>query len=248
MSELRYQAEPIDWLMKQSRPDWLLAVLSEGGADRVSVMLAALDCARLALPVVPRGEERPRMAIEAAEAFARGDGSRRAMLAAAESLRGLMRPNGGPLSALARAVSLGIQSATQPSAAHASLRQTAVALAGAVESDTNTARWRQAFAESHERCMERLRAHRWRVHPPSPELVRCRPNLQVAWDLVSERQPDALLTTRQVLESFRLRQELEALLENQRSRERALVRGLAERMAAAPDLAALQAIVREMLQ
>lgn len=188
------------------------------------------------------------MAIEAAEAWARGDGSRREMLTAASRLRGMVRPNGGPPSILAKAVSLGVQSASQPSAAHASIRQTAIALTWTVESDVNTERWRQTFAAFNERCMEMLRAHRWRVHPPEAELMRCRPHLQVAWDLVSERHPDALLTTRQVLESFRLRQELEALLEGQRTRERAVVRTLAERMAAAPDLAALQGIVREVLQ
>ena len=43
------------------------------GADRKLLVLAGCDCARTALKFVPEGEERPRKAIEAAEAYCRGD-------------------------------------------------------------------------------------------------------------------------------------------------------------------------------
>ncbi|MHC4617176.1 MAG: hypothetical protein ACYTEQ_05415, partial [Planctomycetota bacterium] len=50
--------------------DWLLWVAATVGVDRRKVVLAACDCAREALVHVPDGEERPRLAIEATEAWA----------------------------------------------------------------------------------------------------------------------------------------------------------------------------------
>lgn len=55
------------------RGDEMLHVAVEAGVDRRLVVLAACDCARLALRFVANGEERPRKAIEAAEAWARGE-------------------------------------------------------------------------------------------------------------------------------------------------------------------------------
>ncbi len=58
-----------DWML------WLLGRLSgePGSKGRKRLVLAACECARLALPHVPAGEERPRKAIETAEAWARGE-------------------------------------------------------------------------------------------------------------------------------------------------------------------------------
>lgn len=54
------------------RGDWLLWLAGTGGVDRRLVVLAACDCARLALSHVPEGDLRPLRAIEAGEAWARG--------------------------------------------------------------------------------------------------------------------------------------------------------------------------------
>jgi hypothetical protein len=56
----------------------LLATLSalvahKPGVDRSLVVLAACDCARTWLRHVPPGEDRPRLAIETAEAWCRGE-------------------------------------------------------------------------------------------------------------------------------------------------------------------------------
>ena len=48
------------------RGDWLLWLAASAGVDRRLVVLAACDCARLALKHVPKGENRPRIAIETA--------------------------------------------------------------------------------------------------------------------------------------------------------------------------------------
>ena len=55
------------------RGDWLLWLATEAGVDRRQITLAACACARLVLDLVPDGEERPRLAIEAAEGWARGE-------------------------------------------------------------------------------------------------------------------------------------------------------------------------------
>jgi hypothetical protein len=62
------------WLACE-RGDWLLWIAARLGVDRRLVVAAACDCARLALAYVPEGEARPRLAIEAAERWTRGDGT-----------------------------------------------------------------------------------------------------------------------------------------------------------------------------
>lgn len=62
------------------RGDWLLWWIGRSGltgapesAERRTLVKVACGCARLALPHVPAGEERPRIAIETAERWADGD-------------------------------------------------------------------------------------------------------------------------------------------------------------------------------
>ena len=55
------------------RGDWMLWLLGKiPSTRRQDLVLAACACARLALPYVTPGEDRPRVAIETAEAWARG--------------------------------------------------------------------------------------------------------------------------------------------------------------------------------
>ena len=55
------------------QPAWLFWVTARTGASRQQIVLAACACVRLALVYVERGEEGPRKAIEAAEAWTRGE-------------------------------------------------------------------------------------------------------------------------------------------------------------------------------
>jgi hypothetical protein len=59
---------------------WLLDQIS---ADRRKFTWVAAQCARLVLHLVPEGEDRPRLAIEAAEAFSRGEATVKDCLKAA---------------------------------------------------------------------------------------------------------------------------------------------------------------------
>jgi hypothetical protein len=54
------------------RPDWLLWWAAHA-VPRQELVLAACDCAELALRYVPQGEHRPRLAIETARRWARGE-------------------------------------------------------------------------------------------------------------------------------------------------------------------------------
>ncbi len=57
------------------RGDWMLWYAAKINIDRKLLVRAACACARLALRFVPEGEDRPRIAIETAEASAEGKAS-----------------------------------------------------------------------------------------------------------------------------------------------------------------------------
>jgi hypothetical protein len=84
LSKLGACSEAVEWSKKYKtaasawrhcpRGDWMLWIAGRAcGDDRRKLVLAACACARLALRHVPKGEERPRKAIETAEAWARGE-------------------------------------------------------------------------------------------------------------------------------------------------------------------------------
>jgi len=54
-------------------PTWLPYFAEAGGATPQQIILAACGVARLCLPLIPAGEDRPRIAIETAEAWCRGE-------------------------------------------------------------------------------------------------------------------------------------------------------------------------------
>src|SRR5690606_20229077 len=74
--------DSLRWAAKQESPlaawrscedgSWLLWIAAHLGVDRRLVVQAACKCARLALPHVPEGENRPLKAIEAAERWVAG--------------------------------------------------------------------------------------------------------------------------------------------------------------------------------
>ena len=64
------------------RGDWMLWLASQAGVDLRRIVLAACACVRPALVHVPAGEDRPRLAIETAERWARGDATIEAVRAA----------------------------------------------------------------------------------------------------------------------------------------------------------------------
>ena len=58
---------------KCERSDWLFWICGALGVDRKQIVLAACACARLALPFVKKGEDRPRVCIETTERWVRGE-------------------------------------------------------------------------------------------------------------------------------------------------------------------------------
>ena len=70
------------------RGDWMLWAIGKtvgppGDDSRKPLVMAACECARLALPYLPAGEQRPLAAIETAEAWCRGDATLNQVRAAA---------------------------------------------------------------------------------------------------------------------------------------------------------------------
>jgi len=54
-------------------PEWLPYLAQSGGATKQEIVFAACAVARLALHLIPEGEDRPRIAIETSEAWAKGE-------------------------------------------------------------------------------------------------------------------------------------------------------------------------------
>ena len=65
------------------RGDWMLWLLARWNADRKKLVLAACECARLALKYVPKGEKRPLRAIETTERWAKGQATLKEVKSAA---------------------------------------------------------------------------------------------------------------------------------------------------------------------
>ena len=70
--------DPSAWWDAFDRGDWMLWVIGHTvgppeSASRKKFVLTACQCARLALPYVQKGENRPLKAVETAEAWARGE-------------------------------------------------------------------------------------------------------------------------------------------------------------------------------
>ena len=62
------------WMWKHCpRGDWMLWLVGKTEVPREQIVMAACACARMALPFVTKGEDRPRIAIETTEAWCRGE-------------------------------------------------------------------------------------------------------------------------------------------------------------------------------
>ncbi len=89
-------AEAIKWVNGRSlrkcwqvadRGDWMLWLAARVGVDRKTLVLAACDCAEPALKYVPKGEDRPRKAIETARAWCEGRATLKEVRSAAFAAR-----------------------------------------------------------------------------------------------------------------------------------------------------------------
>jgi len=85
-------SEAVDWVGDKTlaeawatceRADWMLWLVSKiDGSYSPRLRLAACACARTSLKYVPAGEDRPRLAIECAERYARGEATKDELAAA----------------------------------------------------------------------------------------------------------------------------------------------------------------------
>ena len=69
----RPEAEFITLWDETIDPTWLPCLAKAGGATKQQIVFAVCAVARLCLPLIPEGENRPRVAIETAEKWTRGE-------------------------------------------------------------------------------------------------------------------------------------------------------------------------------
>jgi len=147
------------------RGDWMLWLAARAGIDRHVVVITACACARTALQYVPAGEERPRRAIEAAEAWTRGEVNRAAVRAAARAGRATFAAGYvSAAAAFAAYAAVAALSAADDATAYADYAAVyaadaaALAAASAANDDVEIAR-AQARAEALADCAIIVRAH-----------------------------------------------------------------------------------------
>jgi hypothetical protein len=92
--ELKACSESIEWVGDRSsaqawaeceRSDWMLWLAKRADIGQRACVVIACECARLVLHLVPMGDDRPRLAIEEAEAWLRGEEDVVQVLAAADA-------------------------------------------------------------------------------------------------------------------------------------------------------------------
>ena len=83
MKSLGACSEAVKWFKSQSsveeawtncnHTDWLIWIAGRLGIDKKILVLLACECAESVLEYIPKGEERPRLAIEAARGWCKGE-------------------------------------------------------------------------------------------------------------------------------------------------------------------------------
>lgn len=139
------------------RGDWMLWLAARAGVDRRLVVLAACDCARLALPVWEdryRDDARPRTAIETAERWARNEASARDAASAADAAA---CAGSAAYSACGPGCALADAAHSAGSAAYTAVRVHERAYSPYVTSATYAA-LAAARAGTHRRCADAIRA------------------------------------------------------------------------------------------
>jgi len=147
LTELGACAEAVKWAGRKTpkkawetckRGDWLLWIADKLNVGRKLLVLAACACARTALKYVPAGEERPRLAIEAAERWADNPTEKNKVAAAAAGAAAAAR------AAAWTAGDAGVAAAARAAAGAAAAARAAAWTAG----DAGAAAWAAAAARA----------------------------------------------------------------------------------------------------
>lgn len=154
----RYESPEVA-LAACKRGDWMLWYAARSGVDLRRVVFVAAQCARVALSHVPPDEDRPRLAIEAAEAWARGEMQESEVRSAAiDAVLASVQPYGRRAAVYyaAEAASYAAEAAYYAKAVHAFLAAVCAAEADAADSPNIVAINRKKACLS--RCAELARS------------------------------------------------------------------------------------------
>lgn len=213
--------------------EWLVEVLVRGEADRATLVLCLIDCARAAGRRVPAASARRierdlRLAEVWVEEFrvARLSGAlppnaREEWIELADDIRRRDAPTGPPDEWYAEM------------AARATL-ETALSF----EPDQIVAAAKKAVRSAARGAPDlaaRILARRWPMDERPPELHGSSPAVQIAWDWVVEEIPPRPATTVEILVAIGLRLQLQARLPQAGFRERWALASLTERVVTGPD-------------
>jgi hypothetical protein len=142
LNSLHACGEAVEWAREQKSPaqawrdcqrgDWMLWLVGKlsgksGSAKRRPLVLAACECARLVLNYVPKGEDRPRRAIETAERWARGKATIEEVHAAAAAYAYAAAADAAAAAAAAAAYATAAADAAAAAAAYATAAADAAA-------------------------------------------------------------------------------------------------------------------------
>ena len=175
------------------RVDWVMLALARGGAPVAERVLVACDVARTGLRRLRGRHAEGQVAIEAAEAWASGDGAYDRVAASVLPVNGLVARLSDPSARLAA------RAATAPAAIVEGEEGREVAHAAhAAGPDA------RAVADAHAEGVALMLERRWPL-TPGDGLEFAEPLLQRAWYWLQERVPVTHLTTVQRLSSYSMR-------------------------------------------
>ena len=131
------------------RGDWLLWLAAKAGIDCKRLVMAACACARLSLMHVRVGEERPRIAIETAEAWCRGEATIEQVREARKNAAARAAAGTGPAGAAGDAAATAAYAATRAATYAAAYAATAAdaAYAAADAAAANSREMQQKTAD-----------------------------------------------------------------------------------------------------
>lgn len=221
--------DPASAFLACERADWLLSVLASNDADPQVLALTICDCVEDVLVYLPSDEPRPRLALQLARAWARGEAT------ASEVWDASVAASGAADALADRAAVCAARAAADAARSGAmpiSYGRTAIVAAA----EAGEAAGAASVAASLARFADRVRGARWPIEPLTEGFEACRPALQIAWDRVSGEVGGSHVDTVRLMTSFVVQAEISAHIDRPSWIEGKLIRALSHRIACAGDL------------
>lgn len=231
------------------RADWLVLGLVRSRTEWREVVACAAALVRRVQPQLPVNERRPRQALDAVEAWARGTAGHEPLFGIIAQMYDNARYIAETSADSARAGTHYDTAAASVAAARTAVRCLVLAAIGdhdaahsAVEAVRYTAHapahlgvWRTEIPAAHEAMGAHIRSRRWPTRRPGRALHRQDPALQIAWDWATQREVVDELTTVQLLAAMSAAHTLGQLVAKRDLARSQALAAVAEQLAVAPQ-------------